>query len=245
MRGASALSAGLAELAGVARAQAVSFDEPVTLCSRAARLIDAPEALPPRTLLRRLDGASRRAVIAALRQAIGGRTAQARVRAFTAGGDARHADVRLAREADGAILAAITDRTDDRLLIDSLIEQIDHLWHTVELNPQLPWLAEVGRGITRVTDRYLQMVGLSRDEALGFTGWMKVLHPDDIERMQLAIGQAMLSGERLDMRVRVRAATGDYRWVRTQAFPRRGKDGQIVANVSNQMLVPTAFSSVR
>lgn len=218
----------LSQLAGVAWAELGGLDDPVRLCSRAARLIDAPATLAPRDLLRRLDRASRRALIAALRQAHGSRTSQARVRGFTAGGDARHADIRLAREEDGTIVAAIIDRTDDRLLIDSLIEQIDHLWHTVELNPQLPWLAEVGRGITRVTDRYLQMVGLSRDEALGFTGWMKVLHPDDIERMQLAIGHAMLNGERLDMRVRVRAATGEYRWVRTQAFPRRGKDGQIL-----------------
>ena len=225
---AAAHDARLAAMAGIGSAAIASLDAPLELCARAADLFARPRTLAPRTALRALDAPSRRAMIGAVRHAASGRPAQARIRALTPEGDYRHADVRLAPDGEGRLLAAITDRTDDRLLIGSLIEQIDHLWHTVELNPQLPWLAEAGRGITRVTDRYLQMVGLSRDEALGFTGWMKVLHPDDIERMQLAIGEAMLKGERIDLRVRLRAATGEYRWVRTQAFPRRGKDGQIL-----------------
>jgi diguanylate cyclase (GGDEF)-like protein/PAS domain S-box-containing protein len=225
---AAAHAARLAAMAGIGSAAISGLDAPIELCPRAADLFARPRTLAPRLALRALDAPSRRALIGAVRHAANGRPAQARIRALTPEGDHRHADVRLAPDGDGRLLAAITDRTDDRLLIGSLIEQIDHLWHTVELNPQLPWLAEAGRGITRVTDRYLQMVGLSRDEALGFTGWMKVLHPDDIERMQLAIGEAMLKGERIDLRVRLRAATGEYRWVRTQAFPRRGKDGQIL-----------------
>ena len=217
--------AALAELAGASWAGAGA---PVRLCSRARRLLGQPAAVPLRALLRRLERAGRHALIHAGRNAVQNAPIIVPVRFRLPDEGELYLELRVAAAAQGGIEAAILDRTEDRLRIEHLHDQVEHLWYTVELNPQLPWLAEAGRGITRVTDRYLQMVGLSRDEALGFVGWMKVLHPDDVEPMQMAVGQAMLTGSRLDVRVRLRAASGEYRWVRSQAFPRRNRDGEIL-----------------
>ena len=221
-------------LAGVGTVRATGVDHPLILDERAAALLDAGKAGPVtlRTATRQLDSASRSTLFAAIRCALAGEDRRVPVTLGGASGPLRHLDVGLGRIVgqDGriAVLATIVDRTDEREELAALNRRIDHLWHTVELNPQLPWLAEQDKGVTSVTDRYLQLVGLKEEEALGFLGWMKVVHPEDLEKMQAAVGKAMIGGTPMDVRLRFRVASGEYRWMRSQAFPRRNEAGQII-----------------
>ena len=72
------------------------------------------------------------------------------------------------------------------------------------------------------------MVGLEEEQALGFLGWMNVLHPEDLPRMQATVGAAMLAGGPHDVRCRFKVADGSYRWMRSRAFPRHDDEGNIV-----------------
>ena len=130
--------------------------------------------------------------------------------------------------AAGELLLTVADRTAEHEELRQLRDRAEHLRYTVEFNPQMPWLAEQDKGVTAVTDRYLKLCGITEDQALGFLGWMHVVHPQDLEKMQAAVGTSMMSGKPMDIRLRFRIADGSFRWMRSQSFPRRNEAGDII-----------------
>src|SRR3546814_20181694 len=74
------------------------------------------------------------------------------------------------------------------------------------------------------TDRWLESSGLERDEAEG-SGWLSATHPDDIEPVTRRVAQSHATGEPFDVRVRL-MVNDQYRWLRSQAYPRRGEEGR-------------------
>ncbi len=109
----------------------------------------------------------------------------------------------------------------------ALREAEDHLRHVVELNPQIPWTADPTGNVTGFSERWLQVTGLSREEALG-EGWVRVPHPEDLPAMGAAWRRAVATGEPYDAEVRLRMADGRYRWWRIRAFPRRDAKGRVL-----------------
>ncbi len=110
----------------------------------------------------------------------------------------------------------------------TLAEQVEHLWYTVEFNPQLPWFGDTEGRVIGCTDRWLSLTGLTAKEAMGYDGWQRVAHPDDIGRVYSAVMHSLGSGKPLDVRLRVKVKSGEYRWMRAQAFPRRDEEGQVL-----------------
>ncbi|MDX2097994.1 MAG: PAS domain S-box protein, partial [Leptolyngbyaceae cyanobacterium bins.59] len=43
--------------------------------------------------------------------------------------------------------------------------------YSAKLNPQVPWVADSEGNITNFSDRWLELTGLTREQAMG-TGWM-------------------------------------------------------------------------
>ncbi|MGY2052691.1 PAS domain-containing protein [Methylobacterium sp. JK268] len=131
----------------------------------------------------------------------------------------------------GAIngLFCVTAETTDRVLGEAaLLESEDHFRHTVELNPQVPWTCDSKGNITSYSNRWLELTGQAPGEPDG-TGWIKVLHPDDVLWTSTVFAAALSSGEPVDVDYRIRlAATGEYRWMRARAFPRRDAAGAII-----------------
>lgn len=150
------------------------------------------------------------------------------VRLTCADGTLRVARVAIQHLHGGRALMTLTDITSEALERDQAAQQIEDLWYTVELNPQLPWTGDVTGRITSCTDRWLSLTGLTFDEAMGYTGWEKTCHPEDISKIQAAVASSMASGEAMDVRFRARIRTGEFRWMRAQAFPRRNADGEVI-----------------
>ncbi|PVE23328.1 hypothetical protein DC522_16460 [Microvirga sp. KLBC 81] len=109
----------------------------------------------------------------------------------------------------------------------ALRESEEHHRYSVELNPQIPWTANPQGNILDASLRWHKLTGMSVDEALG-SGWMKVLHPDDLARTQERWQHSVLSGEAFDTEYRVRLADGSYRWCRARAAARRNDEGLII-----------------
>ncbi len=110
-----------------------------------------------------------------------------------------------------------------------LRESEDHLRHTVELNPQVPWTCDPAGNITSYSNRWLELTGQAPGEPDG-AGWMKALHPDDIPHTVAVFSACLASGEAVDVDYRINiAAAGEYRWMRARARPRRDAAGEIVA----------------
>ena len=125
------------------------------------------------------------------------------------------------------LLKIMRDRTAERRTEEALREAEDHLRHTVELNPQIPWTADPAGRITGFSNRWLEATGLTRVEALG-EGWTRVPHPDDLPGMAEAWGRSVATGEPYDVEARLRMADGAHRWWRVRASPRRGDGGRVV-----------------
>src|SRR3546814_8482836 len=96
------------------------------------------------------------------------------------------------------------------------------------MNPQLPWCGEADGRLVEVTDRWLKLTGLTREQALGFDAWSLTTHPEDIGMAAAAMTHSMTTGTPLDIRVRVRVVQGGYRWFRATAYPRRDEKGNVI-----------------
>ncbi|MBD8907546.1 PAS domain-containing protein [Methylorubrum zatmanii] len=126
-------------------------------------------------------------------------------------------------------LFCVTAETTSRVLGEArLRESEDHFRHAVELNPQVPWTCDPDGNITSYSNRWLELTEQAPGEPDG-SGWAKALHPDDVPWTMTAFSAALTSGDPVDVDYRIRvAATGEYRWMRARARPRRNEGGGIV-----------------
>ena len=126
-------------------------------------------------------------------------------------------------------LFVFTNETTARVLADrALRESEEHYRQTVELNPQVPWTCDPHGNITSYSHRWLELTGQAPGEPDG-TGWTKALHPDDLEPTAAVFAARLGSGEPVDVDYRIRiAATGEYRWQRARAYPRRDEAGTVI-----------------
>ncbi|NNM76201.1 EAL domain-containing protein [Sphingomonas sp. ID1715] len=220
------------DLAGLGTLTIASLGSVIDADKRAAELLSAKARTTGLALLRLVDRTIGPVVVRAIRQALSGSPVTIAISGRTLNGAVLHVDAGLSRGEAGdggpALFVTLMDRTEEREEIADLNRTVEHLWYTVELNPQLPWVADNDKGVTRVTERYLKMVGLAEEQALGFLGWMHVLHPEDLPRMQATVGNALMNGTPHDVRCRFKMADGSYRWMRSRAFPRRDEEGNIV-----------------
>ena len=134
------------------------------------------------------------------------------------------------REPDGAIkcwIGTSTDVHDELLSAVALRESEASYRFMVDSNPQVPWIADGEGALIDFSDRWLQMTGLTREKALT-DGWSEVPHPDDLPIMMEAFGKAMVEKSALDLEHRARMANGEYRWMRSRAYPRLDGNGNVV-----------------
>ncbi len=134
------------------------------------------------------------------------------------------------READNSISGIVVvgiDVTQARQnALDLATSEADLRW-TLQLNPHNPWTADAEGRQLDFSARWLDLTGLTEEQARG-EGWMQVPHPDDLSLVQTSWKASLASGEPYDVEHRVRLASGDLRWMRSRALPRRTPEGQIV-----------------
>jgi diguanylate cyclase (GGDEF)-like protein/PAS domain S-box-containing protein len=101
---------------------------------------------------------------------------------------------------------------------------------SVELNPQIPWVADANGNVIEIAPRWGELVGASADRALG-TGWADVVHPEDLPGVQQTWKAVTESGrpDGADTRYRIKVKDGGYRWFRVVARPRVAPNGGIIA----------------
>jgi diguanylate cyclase (GGDEF)-like protein/PAS domain S-box-containing protein len=109
----------------------------------------------------------------------------------------------------------------------ALRESEEHYRYSVELNPQIPWIADPQGNIIDVSSRWKKLIGTPVDQALG-SGWIQTLHPDDAAPTLQQWSHSLSTGKRFETEYRLRLADGSYRWALARAAARRGKDGSIL-----------------
>lgn len=127
-------------------------------------------------------------------------------------------------------LATAADRQRLRTALDALRASETHHRASIELNPQLPWLADASGNVVEMAPHWVELVGGSLADALGL-GWAASVHPDDLPGVAALWSRAIENGDGkiADTRYRLRMQDGAYRWFRARARPRRDEAGQITA----------------
>ena len=125
------------------------------------------------------------------------------------------------------ISAAVIDITARKRTEQALEESEDHYRHAVELNAGVPWTADPDGSVLDAGPQWKALTGLSLEDTIG-TGWMKALHPEDLEPTLRKWGESLRTGNRVDVEYRVGHGDGHWRWMRARAAARRAPDGTIM-----------------
>src|SRR3546814_11011366 len=64
-------------------------------------------------------------------------------------------------------IISLLDVTKEHSELELIRQRAEHLHHTVEMNPQLPWCGEADGRLVEVTDRWLKLTGLTREQEIG------------------------------------------------------------------------------
>jgi PAS domain S-box-containing protein len=127
-----------------------------------------------------------------------------------------------------AFIREVAERTrmavERRRAEQELRESEEHYRNAAELNPQVPWTATPDGQLDRVAARWREWTGTS---GLG-ESWGEGLHPDDLGYTTDAWIRSVTTGIPYDVEHRVKMRSGEYRWARSRAFPRRDAEGRIV-----------------
>jgi PAS domain S-box-containing protein len=98
---------------------------------------------------------------------------------------------------------------------------------TINTIPVLAWSAKTDGSADFLNAHYLQYIGMSAEQALGW-GWAASVHPDDVASLTVTwqrILQSRLPGE---AEARIRRHDGIYRWFMFRAYPLHDEGGEIV-----------------
>jgi diguanylate cyclase (GGDEF)-like protein/PAS domain S-box-containing protein len=98
--------------------------------------------------------------------------------------------------------------------------------HTVELSPQMPWIADAKLNVLTPHSRWEELSGVSNDQAIG-RGWLQRVYPNDLATVYEAMSSAVRTVT-YDVKYRYRLEDGTYRWMRARAAPRYDEHGRIV-----------------
>jgi PAS domain S-box-containing protein len=115
----------------------------------------------------------------------------------------------------------------DAIAEAALRESEAHYRHLAEFSPHHPWMAGPDGRCLDVSQRWLNLTGLTREQALG-VAWEEVVHPDDLLGVSAAWEHSVRSGEPYDTEHRVRLANGSYHWMRARAFQQLDEKGQVL-----------------
>lgn len=125
------------------------------------------------------------------------------------------------------VRGSLLDVTDRRDAQRTLTESEQDYRSIIELNPQIPWIADADGKVIDVGMRWEDLVGLPREQAFR-GGWAAALHPEDREGVLRNWAAALTTGDPIDVRYRLIQPDGSYRWFRARAGARRDPKGAIV-----------------
>ena len=124
------------------------------------------------------------------------------------------------------VSVAVMDITERKLVEDTLREGSEDYRHLIEISPQMAWIRDAGLNMTDVSSRWLQLTGMSKEQASKL-GWMDALHPDDLAPTMKSLREALHSSKPIDVEYRVKTVGGKWRWMRSRGSPLYGPAGEL------------------
>lgn len=90
------------------------------------------------------------------------------------------------------------------------------------------WVCAPDGHTTRVSDSFLKLLGISREQCFNF-GWKDMLHPDDARQIMSAWEECVRTGGTWDRENRFRGADGQWHHILSRGVPVKDEQGHIVS----------------
>ena len=125
-------------------------------------------------------------------------------------------------------LGILQRRIPSRLKVQEALHEslLDHRF-AMELDPMVRWTADAQGNLLDLNSSWRDLTGGDPDQALG-GGWRNYVHPDDSAAALGTFATAIRQGTPIDVKFRLRSATGEWRWVRARALARHGPAGELL-----------------
>lgn len=111
--------------------------------------------------------------------------------------------------------------------LDNSRERELYFQKMAEALPEIIWTADPEGADDYFNQKCFDYTGLTLERLRG-TGWMEIVHPDDVVMCAAKWGRALRTGEPYDVQYRLRAKDGSYRWFLCRANPIRNAEGEII-----------------
>ncbi len=119
----------------------------------------------------------------------------------------------------------VSDRTTElSRAVDQLRESEQRFRNMADTAPVMIWVSDTDKQCIFFNKVWLTFTGRNMEEEFG-EGWMKGVHPDDVERSLGICTPAYQVRQDFQMECRVRRADGEYRWVLVKGVPRFAPSG--------------------
>jgi PAS domain S-box-containing protein len=125
------------------------------------------------------------------------------------------------------VSVAIVDITARKRAEEALRQEEEHYRHMVELNPHTPWVLDGNGKVIEASTRWQKTTGMGIEDAMG-DGWMKALHPDDVEPTAKAIHETLRTGRPIDIEYRVKSPEGAWKWMWSRGSAITGPSGEVL-----------------
>ena len=128
------------------------------------------------------------------------------------------------------LVMLVEDITEQRLAGRALKESEARFHRIADSAPMPMWVTRLDRSRDFVNDAYVELMGVSREEAQRLD-WVARIHPDDRNRVLAESRAGEKSGKSYTVEARFEVRPGDYRWMRAVSQPRRDSAGRVLGYI--------------
>jgi PAS domain S-box-containing protein len=128
------------------------------------------------------------------------------------------------------LVMLVEDITEQRQAGRALKESEARFHRIADSAPMPMWVTRLDRSRDFVNDAYVELMGVSREEAQKLD-WVSRIHPEDRKRMIAETLAGEKSGKSYTVEARFAVRPGDYRWMRAVSQPRRDGDGRVLGYI--------------
>jgi PAS domain S-box-containing protein len=119
----------------------------------------------------------------------------------------------------------------EHALAEDAVREGEELFRLItQAAPLMIWITDAEGQVRYLNQTYLDFTGLALAAVSG-SGWMKVAHPDEVERLRDAYIKASERRQPFQVEQRLRRYDGEYRWVLSAGVPRHRADGSFAGYV--------------
>ena len=123
------------------------------------------------------------------------------------------------------VMVLMDDITEAKLREEQLTRSKDFCMKMMQDFPTMVWRSDTTKACDYLNRTWLNYMGISLEDGLG-DGWVKALHPEDVERCARVYSESFDSRAFFQIEHRLRRFDGEYRWVASIGTPYYDLDEQ-------------------